>query len=188
MGYTKLSRGLPVFFASFLNHKYSTMKVVSRTHDEILSHYNNTDDAGKKLIAEMFGGEINLLKITDRVKTFDDACRELSISPASVGFQLQAELEPLFKDVASILAYMKLIIITRALNEGWVPDWSDSDQPKYTVWLEDYQAGVGFSFTGCVDWDSNTAVGSRLCFKSSELAMYAGNQFMAIYNDFFLIK
>ena len=122
-------------------------------------------------------------KVTDRIKTFEDACRELQINPGEK-LILQNQVSVLANDLKSILAYAKLIIIARALNEGWVPDWSDSNQYKYYPWLE-YKSGVGFSYGGCVVDNALSCVGSRLCFKSKELAKYAAEQFGEIYNEFF---
>jgi hypothetical protein len=118
--------------------------------------------------------------IMDRVKTFDDACRACGISPDQ---SLTIESEALKKDLKSIGAYAKLIIIARALNEGWEPDWANTDQKKWTPWFT-LNAGFGFSFTYYVNWRTNTHVGSRLCFRSQELAEYAGKQFEDIYNDY----
>jgi len=119
--------------------------------------------------------------IIDRVKTFDDACRELGLSTVQVG------VVGLDDDAVSIAAYMKLIIIIRALNEGWVPDWSDNDEYKYFPWFE-HESGFGLSFLVYDDWTAFTGVGSRLCFKTRELAEYAAKQFRDIYNDYLSIK
>ena len=43
----------------------------------------------------------------------------------------------------------------------------------------------------CNDYGSRgtyVAVGSRLCFKSRELAEYAGKQFKDIYEEYYVIK
>lgn len=119
--------------------------------------------------------------ITERVKTFEDACRELGISKIELGITGMDE------DQESIEAYAKLIIIARALNEGWQPDWSDQSQYKYVPWFE-HKSGFGLSYDGCDRWYSHTTVGSRLCYKSRQLAEYAGKQFADIYNQYLSIK
>ncbi|MGE9312847.1 hypothetical protein ACLOAU_14460 [Niabella sp. CJ426] len=121
-------------------------------------------------------------KVTDRIKTFEDACKELGID------KIQMELIGLDSgDSESVESYIKLIIIAKALNEGWMPDWSDSNQYKYFPWFE-HKSGFGLSYDGCDYWHASTSVGSRLCFKSSELAEYAGKQFGDIYNNYLSIK
>ncbi len=122
--------------------------------------------------------------IIDQVKTFEDACEVLGLD----GDILKGSVTDLLSgDLESISAYTKLIIIARALNEGWVPDWSNSSQYKYIPWFE-HKPGFGLSYHDCADWYASTCVGSRLCFKTKELAKYAATQFADIYNDFLTIK
>jgi hypothetical protein len=137
----------------------------------------------KEMLIDTFGKEFFEQKITDRVKTFQDACRVLSINPDDLFFAALSGSGGLEKDELSILAYCKLIIIARALNEGWLPDWTNINQCKYVPWFKN-MSGVGLSCDGYVRWYSPTTVGSRLCYKSSELAEYAATQFADIYREF----
>lgn len=124
--------------------------------------------------------------ITKRVKTYADACAVLGIEPmnetvlAKLGFT---------KDE---IAYRKLKTIAEALNEGWRPDWANSNEYKYWPWFVYNPAAAGFSCAAANYAASNTnafaSVGSRLCYKTRELATYAGRQFEGLYNDFLLIK
>lgn len=125
-------------------------------------------------------------KVTDRVKTFEDACAELGINTGDI-VKLSV-ISELSGDAKSIGAYAQLIIITRALNEGWEPDWSNGDQPKYFPYFEANKAGSGFSYDDCDLWYAYSAVGSRLCFKTAELAKYAGEHFIEIYNEFLTLN
>lgn len=122
--------------------------------------------------------------ITKRVKTYADACAVLGIEPmneavlAKLGFT---------KDE---IAYRKLKTIAEALNEGWQPDWANSNEYKCWPWFVYNTASAGFSCAYASYSASGTGanIGSRLCYKTRELAAYAGNQFEDIYNDFLLIK
>ena len=122
--------------------------------------------------------------ITKRVKTYADACAVLGIEPmneavlAKLGFT---------KDE---IAYRKLKTIAEALNEGWQPDWANSNEYKYWPWFVYNTANAGFSCASTNYAASSTRahIGSRLCYKTRELAAYAGRQFEGIYNDFLLIK
>lgn len=118
------------------------------------------------------------VNITERVKTFEDACQVLGILPDE---QLKT-IEDLPKDEQ---AYRKLKIITQALNEGWKPDWKDEKWNKHSPWF-DLSSGTGLSFYCAVEKDRGSEVSPRLCFKSSELAEYAGTQFIDLYTDLFL--
>jgi hypothetical protein len=123
--------------------------------------------------------------ITCKVKTYADACAVIGIAPVD-----ENELKGLgfTKDE---IAYRKLKTITRALNGDWVPDWTDKDEHKYWPWFYMFGgASAGFAFAFTNDAASHTAahIGSRLCFKTRELAKYAGEKFVDIYSDFLLIK
>ena len=67
----------------------------------------------------------NKQDIRDRVKTYEDACRVLGIETKTPELPNIPE-----RDRRGVTAYYKLIIIARALNEGWEPDWKDREQGK----------------------------------------------------------
>ncbi len=105
-------------------------------------------------------------KITDRVKTFEDACRILKIDPAAT-FELSTSAPELEGDLKSIAAYTKLTIIVRALNEGWKPNWEDSSEAKYFPYLK-YKSGLGFSTAIAI-------AGTRLRLSARAFASKAGS-------------
>ena len=84
-------------------------------------------------------------------------------------------------------AYKLIKLLSKSLNEGWEPDWDNSNETKYVPWFE-MGGSSGFRFDGCGDWDSHSDVGSRLCFKSRKLAEYAGKQFTELYKKFMIIQ
>jgi hypothetical protein len=122
------------------------------------------------------------------IETFEDACAKLGVDPAALpDFSIMPE-----KHRKALLAHSKLILIAEALNDGWQPDWNNSGQWKYIPWFEieaskEKPAGFGFSGTDADGWRAYTSVGSRLCFSSSDIAIYAGTQFADLYKDYFLI-
>lgn len=124
--------------------------------------------------------------ITDRVKTYADACAVLGIKETlpDVG-----GLRP--KDRPSVTAYYKLIVIAQALNEGWEPDWTDEDQEKWFPWFyfdreKNKTAGFARAYTSYAPAHTNAALGSRLCFKTEALCAYAARQFEPLYEAWIL--
>ena len=148
--------------------------------------YPNASAEFKAMLEDSFTKDFFSQKITDRVKTLDDACRVLGISQFSLLPSITNN--GLEDDTDSIQAYCKLIIIARALNEGWVPDWSDNNQYKYFPWFDEKEPGFGLSCSVYVSWRTGATVGSRLCYKTMELAEYAGKQFNDIYNQYLSLK
>lgn len=118
--------------------------------------------------------------INERIKTLQDAIDELG--------ELDEEVIELRKlensEITShVLYHQQAVVIAKALQDGWVADFSDSDQWKYTAYYKISSSGgfVSFDFDY---WFTFSAVGSRLCFPTSELAKYFGTQFIEIHRKY----
>ena len=124
--------------------------------------------------------------IKERIKTFEDVLEYHNYKRDIAEFELECTKRAYTKDE---IAYRKIKLIAEALNEGWTPDWSNSNERKYLPYFNmGSPSGSGFSYDGYVRWHAHSAVGSRLCFKSRELAEYAGNQFEDIYKEFLTLN
>lgn len=116
------------------------------------------------------------------IKSFDDACKKVGINTESL--PLLEELPEEFRK--SVLAAYKLMVIFKAINDGWIPDWSNRNQYKYFPWFAVSQSCSCFSG---LDYDflfARTIVGSRLSTDSSEKALYIAETFEQEYKDFML--
>lgn len=153
--------------------------------------------------------------VTERIKTFEDACNELGEDHPMVSVydalvtRANGELslaEWMGKDV---VAFLKLRIITEALNEGWHPKFTE-DEYRYYPWFyiytkEEYDnfseeakrrcvgrassyayagGGLVYSYANNASSYSNADNGVRLAFSNRDLAEYAGRQFIDIWADF----
>ena len=120
------------------------------------------------------------------IKTFEDACKVLNLDAATIipDFSLFPEA-----DRQAMIDHVKLVIIAKAINGEWVPDWKNGKWDKYYPWfVMGSSSGVGFSCDDFGRWYTHSCVGSRLCFKSSDLAKHAGNLFLEIYKDFLTLN
>lgn len=117
--------------------------------------------------------------VFERIKTIDDVYTDQKID-VSV---FENSLNELSEDE---IAYKLLKLICKSLNEGWTPNWNDSNEKKYIPWFK--MGSSGFRYDAYAYWRTVSAVGSRLCFRSEELAKYAGTQFQDIYERYMLIK
>lgn len=135
-------------------------------------------ELGEKVIKAMQKATMTAM---ERIKTFEDACEDQGREPEYV---LPYEPDTTDPEEINENAYVKLKTIIKSLNEGWSPDFSDSNQYKYYPWFRSNGSGLGLSF-GDYDYAaSGSPVGSRLYLKSRELAEYAGKQFIEIYNQY----
>jgi len=160
-------------------------------NDEYKSVYviNKNEPSLKELYS---GNEYIVLEIKDSVvknfdyktiKTYNDACKKLGISSAEPKFLgILPELKK------ATIAQYKLMVIFKAVNNGWVPNWGNSIEYKYYPWKRFVSSGFGFSVSGCGYVNSDSDVGSRLCTYSSEVGNYVGEQFNDLYLDWFCIN
>jgi hypothetical protein len=149
--------------------------------------YNDEKEAIKdaERLAETLGVEVTTFEsvtktvptdITRLVKTCDDACAVLGIEPDDDEVLTKSGFT---KDE---IAYRKLKIVIKALNEGWEPDWGNRNEYKHwPLFYVDNGAPAGFAAS-----PTYADLGSRLCFKSRELAEYAGTQFLDLWKGFIL--
>jgi len=172
----------------YLKKAFSTQKKnidmseIKITLESAKYYYSKADTKTKTVLVALLGKRI-IGDIMDRIKTFEDACEELELDPKSViPFP-----KPIDDDQRALNANAMLWVIYRALNEGWKPDWTNSNEYKYYPWFR-MDSGSGLSFDDFGYATSASTVGSRLCLKSKELAEYAGEQFIDIYTELFIIK
>ena len=147
--------------------------------------------------------------ITERIKTFKDACEALGNEhPLVTDYKIMSEA---YDITDNLYAYLKLCIICEALNEGWKPTF-DENECHYYPWFyiytkEEYEeldedekkeyyvllrsnnntnagGGLVFVYANSAGSSSYANYGGRLAFKTKELAEYCGKQFIDIWADF----
>lgn len=148
--------------------------------------------------------------VTEHIKTFADACRELgSDHPFVKAYDSYvSHIHRHNMNDYDLVAYLQLRIITAALNEGWEPQftkgesrwffWYDlitkeqydklsAEDKSHVVGRGGFNAGASFGLVCASAYLASTysyaVSGSRLAFKSEKLAAYAGRQFAEIYAD-----
>lgn len=119
------------------------------------------------------------------IKSFEDACKKENVDPAALPDVSMIPME--FRK--AIVNMYKLYIIYKAINNGWIADYSNTRQYKYYPWFRVLASGSGFDFSGTFyGYDlTGTYVGSRLCTDTEEKAKYIGTQFGDEYKEIFLI-
>lgn len=145
-----------------------------------LKAFNEADENGKSILSNLFGKEVFSRNIIDRIKSMEDVYEINGTTEKEVIHFPNA----VSKEQKSLNGCAKVMQIAKALNEGWEPNWSNKNERKYYPWFTYCSSGVGFSSDGYADWATDSSVGSRLCFKTSDLAIYAAKQFEKEYNEF----
>ena len=134
----------------------------------------------KTMLEDAFGKEFFSVDVTDCIKTYEDACEELDITPIDESVMLSNGFT---KDE---IAYRKIKTIAEALNGCWKPDWSNVKQKKWVPWFRSDSSGFVFDESSFVLLDATTSYGGHLCFKREDLADYAAKQFVEIYKEFII--
>ena len=179
-------------------------KNIQIQQENVLNAYKNASDEQKELLEHLFGSEVfKPADVRERIKTFTDAAKAVGINVPDGWEDGYHGVEP------DMLAYFKLRIITKALNEGWEPKFIPGEYrwaPYFLLYTKEEiekmnaetkarvvsrssnNAGAGGGVScAYASYDSAAvyaSIGSRLAFKSKELAEYAGKQFTEIYADF----
>jgi hypothetical protein len=157
-------------------------EVVQLKAADVKKAYEKGDETRKKFLAElipdMFGD------IFQRIKTFDDVCREAGKDPKN--YVVTANMD---EDEKGGIYFRRCALITKVFNQGWVPDWSNGSQQKWYMWLK-YQGPSGFGLSGAHSFydRSNSDVGSRLVFKDRKTCEAVLEVFIEEWNNLFTIQ
>lgn len=187
--------------------------------ENVLAAYNGASAEQKQLLETLFGKDtFKPQDITERVRTFEDACNVLGSDHPLVDkyYQWADNVED---NDPFIRAVLKLEIITAALNEGWEPHFTAGEW-RWIPWFWFYKSREDWENDGGDAWrkehpyrelggdykteyagfacarspyapsstSASSSIGSRLCFKNSDLAAYCGTQFADLWMDYCLVR
>ena len=181
---------------------------IELNRETLVAIYGNSNSEGRKVLREQLGERFSeILPVTERVKSFEDALEELGPEHEAVKSYQDIDWK-LGNGQEDIKAYLKLRVITDALNEGWRPEFIQGERRWYAwydlISQEDYDALSDEEKSRCVGRSNSGAsayVGlvysseystssvsyavssARLAFKSNKLAEYAAKQFNEIHVD-----
>jgi hypothetical protein len=187
--------------------------------------FKTKDEAQKAIVEEVkkgspvFGWELEEKEVKSwkDIKTFDDACEALGENNKlveayhhTIGGVSDGDEED-FKELVGVdmVAYLKLRIITAAINEGWEPKFTE-DECRWFPWFylyteDEYRnfseerkrrcvgravvnanagSGLVFACASSASTFSVTHCGARLAFESEEKTQYAGVTFKELWADF----
>ena len=144
--------------------------------------YSTASKELKEILEASCSKEVLSGSIMDRVKTFEDACKELGRQPYNVDSLMKLGL------TKNDIAYQKMVVIVEALNEGWKPDVCNSDVERWYPWFKPDGSPSFFAFCGSyyAYVRANAGSGSRLALKSEQLANYCGKQFLELWKEMLL--
>lgn len=182
---------------------------INISKQDLLKAYREAEQSQKEFMKQLFGADTFASSVMERVKTFQDAVKELGDE-----HPLVIEYITWCKQIggvysADVMAYLKLRIIAAALNEGWEPKFTKDEWRYYPYFYvltkEEYEqlsaegkrrcvgrsgsdananGGLVYAYSSNGSAGSGTGDGVRLAFRTRKLAEYAGKQFIDIWADF----
>lgn len=180
------------------------MSEIKITTEKVREAYKKGNDCVKGVLQNLFGEEVCAPKnVMDRVKTFEDACIETNTDIKAFN-EMTKNLDE------HVVTYMKLSIIVKALNEDDKFPYFTKEEWRYYpyFWLytkNEYEkmntkdrekvsrvlfrscgnatlyGGVAYADARHDASHTYNDVGARLAFRTRELALYAGKQFIDLY-------
>ena len=145
---------------------------ISFSESEIQEMFNASDSNQKKVLDQFF--KLNK-GVKDKIKSFKDALNFYGLNASDVYSS---------SDTKDEIAFKKLKLIIKALNEGWKPEWTNHNEYKYWNYFQYDKNGV-FSFYDCYYYTGTAYVPSALYLKSRDLALYAVEIGFEEYKDFY---
>ena len=141
--------------------------------------YNQAPSWYKEVLEDEFGKEKLIKREFTDINSLEDARVATGETLVYLGFRRD--------ETEDEWAYRMLKMVAKAINQGWAPDWSDTNQAKYYTYFRVLPSGSGFSSSGTDYYCEGANVGSRLCFESFQKAEYAAKQFEDLYIQYLLI-
>ena len=162
--------------------------IKNKANGSVIGTFDSKEESFKCIIKAAGEGITELIfdvkDIEDYPLTFEDACEFLGIPKDAIFLTGDKEI------AKSAVAFYKLSIIAKAWNkiDGFVPDFSNLEQYKYSPWFKYNSSRAGFVYANTYYTHTNASadIGSLLCFKSALIAHKFGETFTALYNEMFL--
>ena len=141
-------------------------ETITTSKENILKAHSEANRKGKKLLEDLYP-KLFIKDIKTQINSYKDAC-----------IYLGKECDE------SVSASEKIKTIIKAFNQGWVADYSNSDQYKYyPYWI--YKVGSGFSLHCVGNELTTTTVGAPFVFEKREICQHVAThpEFVKLYNE-----
>lgn len=179
----KRENGGNVLVGTYKNKLAAEQEVLTITEDNNELDEDDVDSEDAVTVFDFFTEEV---EDAPRVTSYEEACERVGVEPLTEERIKALELRP------DEVARKKLEVITAALNEGWSPDWNNTNEYKYYPYFyieprkHGANAGLSYTYTYYSASYTHAYIGSRLCFHEPDAARYAGRTFTELYEQLLL--
>lgn len=142
--------------------------------ENVLKAYEAQDANGKKLLVDLFPGQIIPISIHTRIANGETLTFEDILADQKISVEDFAKL--ILLDTEDEAAFKRAKLIAKAINITPLKD----DEYWYVPVFK--KSGSGFSCSNAFSWDTLAIVGARLYgFRERAMSDYAGKTFTHIY-------
>lgn len=135
--------------------------------------YQKADPSGKDLLANLLGKKHFITDMQQLIDSFEAACEYNNTNP----------LDPKFTNGTSSGNAQEMIAeIAKAMNQGRV---MKGGEKRWFPYFEYSPSGFRFNVAVYGVTYANSNGGPRLCFLQEKDAVYAGKQFIGLYDKFY---
>lgn len=132
--------------------------------DKAQEAYKKANEDQKALLIDLYGAEHFLISIKDRLKGYESACAILGRQQLILADFTKGRND---KQAKREFSRHRISTCIEAVNEGWIPDFDNTNQVKYYIWMYGKKSG----FSSCVaNHCYGTEVGSDLHIETREKA------------------
>jgi len=143
---------------------------IELSESEINSMFEASDEKQINILSKFFTRKESII---EKINSFEDACKHLGVK-----FKTYKD------DTKNDIGFKKLKIVIKALNEGWYPNFNDTNENKYWNYFN-MNKDVFSCYT--TDYSSTSMyVPSALYLKSRDLAVHCVKICLDEYKDFYL--
>jgi len=153
------------------------MQTLQTPKQTVIDLFNNSNTVERAVLIKLFGDSFHR-PITERIQTIEDAYAELGRKPED----FRPYSQPPNQRQEAMNAMADIWTVVEAANEGWQPDWKNDDEYKWYPFFD--MSGDRLVFYGANYWGQGSDVGSRLCFRTRDLAEHFGKKFIEVYEKF----
>lgn len=138
------------------------------------------DDAGKRLLANLFG-EKNIRGLSwEEITSIELACEAMGLDPMDGRFTAGTPDQNAY--------HLLTLAVVPALRGDWRPDWDNGGQQKWwaAFWMDEKGGGFRFDAAVCGVRRTGWAGGSRLSLPSRDRVIHMVEYFLPVLRDFYL--
>lgn len=146
--------------------------------DELITKAFSQADSGQKTLMKKYFKIKDGSEAFDKIKDYKSFCKYFGIKELTI-----KDFEQFGDQAKKMFAFHKIKNFETYFNDGWKPDWSNSNEYKWYPYFEFKKGSGGWCFYGS-DVRIYISYAVAAFYKDQKIADFIGKTFLDIYSDF----